>query len=56
MSDVGEITSQALSQSSTDLAVKVQTSVLKQAMDLQKETAKLLLEMLGVGGNLDVRA
>jgi hypothetical protein len=56
MSDVGAITSQVLSQSQTDLSLQVQTFVLKKDMDLQKETAQMILEALGVGRNLDVQA
>ena len=56
MSDVGAIVQQALSQSQTELAVQVQVSVLRQELDLEKEAAKMLLEMLGLGENVDLRA
>ena len=56
MSDVMAIAAQALSQSQTQLDVQVQVSLLKQQMDFQKETARMLIEMIGLGGNVDVRA
>ncbi len=54
MSDVMAIAPQAVSQSRTQLDVQV--SLLKQQMDFQKETAQVLIEMIGLGGNVDVRA
>jgi hypothetical protein len=56
MSDVGSITGQPPSPPAPDLSVQVPVSVLKKALDLQKETATLLLQSLGVGRNLDIQA
>ncbi|HXX94451.1 MAG TPA: YjfB family protein [Planctomycetota bacterium] len=56
MSDVGAITSQALDQSQVQVSTQIQTSVLKKSLDLEKEAAKMLLQSLGIGKNLDVQA
>ena len=56
MSDVTAIATQSTAQSQAELDVKVQVSVLKDVLDLRKETAKQLLEMFGLGKNVDLQA
>ena len=56
MSDVNAIENQAVARSQSELAAQVQVSVLKDAVDLEKQTAKALLEMFGLGRNVDLQA
>jgi len=56
MSDVTALATQAVAQSQTRIEVQVQVSLLKSQLDLQKQTAEMLIEMIGLGGNVDARA
>jgi hypothetical protein len=40
----------------TKVGAEAQTAMLKNVMDLQKESLSILLESMGVGRNLNVRA
>ena len=45
----------SMEMASTKVAAEVQTSVLKNAMNVQQETISLLLESMGMGQKLNVR-
>ncbi len=56
MSDVTAIAALATDLKQTQLRSQVQVSVLKESLDSEKDAAKMLLELLGVGGKIDVTA
>jgi len=56
MSDAISLVNQAVTQSTQEVMVQAQVSLLKQAVDLQKDTMKQLLEMFGLGQNVDLQA
>ena len=51
---INGIAKASLDMALTKIANEVQVAVMKNAMDVQKETAALLLNSLGVGQNLNV--
>lgn len=56
MSDISAVAGAATAMESAKLGTQVQVSLLKKSLDTEKETAKLLLETLGIGQHLDVKA
>jgi hypothetical protein len=50
------LAAQIVSRSENLLQLRVEVAVLKKQLDLQKETAAMLLDLLGVGGTIDVEA
>ena len=51
---INGIAKASMDMASTRIANEVQVAVMKNAMDVQKEVAALLLDSFGVGNNLNV--
>ena len=53
---ISGIAQASMEMASTKVATAMQVGVMKQAMDMQQENVALLLNSLGVGQNLNIKA
>lgn len=56
MDEVEGILASKMAMDNLKLSMNVQASVLKKGMELQEEMLRILLQAMGIGGNIDVTA
>ncbi|MCS7232859.1 MAG: hypothetical protein NZ900_01965 [Synergistetes bacterium] len=56
MDGIEGIISSKLAMDNLKLSLSVQTNLLKKEMELQEEIMRILLQSMGIGGNIDIAA